>query len=311
MPLPNFFIIGAGKSGTTSLYHYLEEHPEIYMCPAKEPAYFVYEHEARSYEFADSVMSESFQTQANEETMYTRDEYLAFFDEVKEEKAIGESTPDYLMEPETPSYISRAIPDARIMALLRNPFDAAYSDFLMKQRDGLWQKDKQFLDVLKAEDLENENLRAFPSLIRTRLYHIGVKRYFDSFSPEQIRIFLFEDLENPRQLLDECFKLLQVSRDFEPDVSIKYNTSSSMSSSLLMHTVEQKLSKSLKKNLKMVVPSAAITWYQNKRRGMSKASQQTGTKCPPEAKEYLRPLFVPSILKLQDLIKRDLAQWLE
>ena len=152
MPLPNFFIVGAAKSGTTSLYHYLGQHPEIYMCPEKEPAYFYSENNRPTSEFSGSIYTDSFKNRHKKLSLYNIEEYLALFETVKGETAIGEATPDYLPQPETPKLIFEDVPHAKIIAILRNPFDAAYSDFLMKRRDGVWKKGVTFLDVVKRKN---------------------------------------------------------------------------------------------------------------------------------------------------------------
>jgi len=282
------------------------------MSPNKEPAYFCSEKVLPNFEYTGSVISEAFKRKTrkvNYQGYHSNlNRYLSLFDEAKNEKAIGEATPDYLPEPESPDFIYQNITESKIIALLRNPFDTAFSDFLMKQRDGVWEKNKTFLEVLKAEDLTQKNLRVYPNLIRIRLYDEGIKRYMQKFSSHQVRGFLFEDLANPQKLVEDCFKFLEVS----PDFSIRHNTASAISSSMSLYTLLQNIPQPLKESLKKNIPTTILNWYFQKRLGLTKSTgSHITTKCPPEARTYLLPIFTPSILRLQKLIKRDLTHWLD
>ena len=110
MTLPNFFIVGAPKAGTTSLYDYFRAHPEIYMSPVKGPRFFCYTNQQDSnYRFR------------------TLEEYAALFDGVTTETAVGEATALYFEYPRTAGRIAELVPDARIIAVLREPVQRAFS----------------------------------------------------------------------------------------------------------------------------------------------------------------------------------------
>lgn len=113
--MPNFLIIGAPRAGTTLLYEGLWRHPEIYMSPVKEPWFFC---------------EEELQIVQDLET------YRALFSEVRDEEAIGEASTIYLYSPKAPLCIKQHLPDARLVATLRNPVERAYSQFLRKFSDG-------------------------------------------------------------------------------------------------------------------------------------------------------------------------------
>ena len=106
MKRPNFFIVGAPKCGTTALYQYLNEHPQIYMSDIKEPAYF----RQRS----------NFKTEAD---------YLALFAGARDEIRLGEATPSYLRSPEATEAIYRFDPDAKIIIMLRDPVSLMMSTY--------------------------------------------------------------------------------------------------------------------------------------------------------------------------------------
>ena len=116
---PNFFIVGTAKAGTTSLYEYLKQVPMIFMSSRKEPYFFV-----------NDVLNRD-----SSNPIRNRREYLNLFKNARNEVAIGESSL-YLWYPESAELIHKEVPDARIIIILRNPIERAYSHYLMLMRGG-------------------------------------------------------------------------------------------------------------------------------------------------------------------------------
>ncbi|WP_420385209.1 sulfotransferase domain-containing protein [Roseivirga sp.] len=311
MKHPNFFLIGASKSGTTSLYHYLKQHPDIFMCPEKEPSYFLFPNGTPPLVLPDGLMSSSFRNNIKNapRVFPTRDEYLAMFKNVREEKIVGEASPDYLIGSETPGAIFDFAPSAKIMVVLRNPFDAAYSEFLMNQRDGEFNEGTTFLELLSAEDLNDCDLQKLPKLIRTRFYSKHINRYLEVFPKDQMRCFLFEDLDNMDQLLKDTFEFLGVSTQVRIDTSLKYNAAKAQTIDYRTDSIRNLIPNSIKGGLKKALPVSFYSWYWNRRLGVHQ-SEKLPVKCPEDAKEYLTPIFTPVIQELEELLKRDLSLWL-
>src|SRR6187551_2293912 len=113
MRRPDLFIIGAPKSGTTSLYEYLEGHPEVFMSPVKEPGYF----------------SGDVNREHRRRFSYPADEakYLALFADARDEKRLGEASTRYILSPAAAAQVKDFQPDARIVAILRNPVEMIHS----------------------------------------------------------------------------------------------------------------------------------------------------------------------------------------
>src|SRR5262249_39324802 len=132
--LPNFFVIGAPKAGTTSLYEYVAQHPDVYMSPVKEPAYFKPRHPpgGEDAEPEDRLAA-----------------YVALFDGVAGEHVVGEATPSYLQSASAAARIRDAVPDARLVAVLRNPVDRAYSGYSMRVQQGT--EDRTFVEAMDVE----------------------------------------------------------------------------------------------------------------------------------------------------------------
>src|SRR5918998_270191 len=117
---PNFFIVGAQKAATTSLYFYLREIPGVYMSPLKETFYFAPHAVEKAFNASDVIRDKK--------------EYLRLFEKARGYSAIGEATPIYLWDPDSPKLIHQTVPRARIIMILRDPIERAYSNYLMRVR---------------------------------------------------------------------------------------------------------------------------------------------------------------------------------
>ena len=182
MTWPNFFIVGAANSGTSSLYAYLKQHPDVFMPALKEPHYFAQLTPSHDQRYLRTII---------------RDEpaYLRLFRRAEGYKAIGEASPSYLWEANAPYRISRAVPDAKIIILLRDPVERAYSHYLMDVREGL--QDLPFCEALQRDWSERSKGWSVSHLyVELGLYAQQVRRYLDIFGPEQVLILMFEELTN-------------------------------------------------------------------------------------------------------------------
>ena len=142
MTLPNFLVIGAAKSGTSSLYMYLKQHPEIYMSPIKEPHFFSFDDESKMTKGPGDPIHKA---------ITNFDDYQAQFDGVTDEKAIGEASTSYLYRPEAPGRIHAMLPDAKLIVILRNPVDRAFSAYMHVVRDKR-ETSKDFAEALSKEE---------------------------------------------------------------------------------------------------------------------------------------------------------------
>lgn len=224
MTMPNFFVVGAQKAGTTSLYHYLDQHPEIFMSPVKEPLFFSHEMDpsgnARRLGFRRPVLPRNPRF-ANVE------EYRRLFDGVDGEKAVGEASPLYIYAPGTAERIRRYVPGARIVAILRNPADRAYSAFLYALRIGV-EPLTDFAEALRAEKRRIGDNWHYVYRYRDRgCYYEQVRAYYDVFGPDRVGIWLYEDMKHdPQGVSASVFRFLGVDDAFVPDTSLIHNPAS-------------------------------------------------------------------------------------
>src|SRR5689334_11885254 len=149
MTLPNFLLIGAAKAGTSSVFAYLGQHPDVFISPTKEPNFFALA--GQDVHFAgpgDSIV--------NRVSITRLDEYEALFKSAGKGMAVGEASTLYLYNPGTAEAIRRLIPDARVLAILRDPAERAYSSYLHMRRDGR-EPVARFEDALAEEDARVHN----------------------------------------------------------------------------------------------------------------------------------------------------------
>jgi hypothetical protein len=298
MTLPNFLVIGAAKSGTTSLYRYLKQHPQVYMSPVKEPHFFTHEGERPNFRGpGDEWMNTTF--------VYRLGDYRKLFAGVSDEKAIGEASTWYLGNPKAPDRIRHYIPEAKLIAILRNPVDRAYSAYLHLVRIG-----QEWLDFARALREEEARIKANWNDIwhykRGGFYHAQLTRYYELFGQDQIRVYLYEDLkEDPVGTMQSIFRFLEVDDAFVPDTSLKYNVSGIPRSRALQTFVEKP--NPFKTVLKPFLPEGL-------RRRIRENLRQRNLSIPPpmpeDVRKKLTEAYREDILKLQDLIGRDLSGWL-
>ncbi len=197
----DFVIIGAQKAGTTSLFQYMRGHPQLYMPPEKEAPYFNRE----------DRMAQGWQWYLQE-----------FFGEAPEDRLWGKATPDYMGDTRIPARIHAVLPDARLLAILRNPIDRAHSDYMMNLRRGTEQRSfGQVVDQLLDEKaLSRERNAPSPEngyMVRGEYGRI-LRVYVAEFSREQIAVHFVDRLQSDALgLVREAFEFLGVDPGYVPD----------------------------------------------------------------------------------------------
>jgi hypothetical protein len=299
MTMPNFLVIGAVKSGTTSLYHYLKQHPQIYMSPVKEPSFFAFEGTA-------SALRERWRGWTSYDYITDIEAYRALFQGVSDEVAIGEASPAYLIHPSAPKRIRHYLPDAKLIAILRDPVESAYSAYLMERLYG----SEPLADFGQAIRSKERDVRK-PWRLRQRyldvgFYYIHLKRYFDIFDPSQIEVYLYEDFKtDPVGVLRDIFRFLGVDENFTPDLSIKYNVGGIPKNKgwhvfFLIRPV-----------LRPFIPASLRQYIVDHLANLRGRGLVKPPPLDPDVRAELIQIYREDILKLQGLIHRDLSGWLE
>ncbi len=298
--VPNFLIIGAAKSGTTALYHYLKQHPQVFMCPVKEPKFFA--HEGRMPRWSGPG-DESYLTS----TVTDLATYLALFHEARDEKALGEASTQYLYMERAPERIRHYLPRARLLAILRNPADVAFAVFLHKRRENL----EPFSSFEQALAAEEERMRAnwspFWFYKQRGFYHDYLARYFGRFDARQIKVLLYDDFQRePLSVLRAIFSFLEVDEGFAPDMSYRPNLSGVPKSRALHKWLEKSdAGKYAPANSSIVEKTRWRVTRDLRRWNLSKPQLSS------ETRRLLMNDYREDVLRLQDLIGRDLSHWLD
>ena len=300
---PNFLIIGAAKSGTTALWHYLNQHPQIYMSPRKHTRFFAFRDENPRFNGPGP------KNPSHPYAVADVNDYHALFDGATDETAVGEASHSYLHRPEAPARIRQYAPRMKLIAVLRNPAERAYSHYRQMIRDGREPLD----DFTLALEAEAARIRDgwWPDFhyVQVGLYYMQLRRYFDLFERNQIRIYLYEDFTvDQTGVLRDIFDFLNVDSVFYPEVAIRYNASG-VPRNEAVHTTLQ--------TLRLIKPVAEryLTkgWYQYLLRVGSNIHNNNLLK-PQLSSDVRRRVindhFREDILNLQDLILRDLSAWL-
>jgi hypothetical protein len=291
--LPNFLVIGAYKAGTTSLHHYLRSHPDVYVPERKEPGYYAFaglsEEEAR----ANPVWPLAVRDRAT---------YEALFDGWAGEAAVGEVSPEYLKNPLAVDHIAADRPDVRLVAVLRNPVERAFSDYLMYRRDGR----EPEADFDRALDLQEERRAsgdATGQYVVTGFYGRQLAPYYERFAADRIRIVLTEDLAADRRaVMAGLFDFLGVDPAHQVTDQEDFNRSGVPSSSWVR--LAYRARRRVAPLTRAIVPAGV-------RRRIDGALQDRLERValPIEAAQRLREVYRDDIELTARLIGRDLSHW--
>jgi hypothetical protein len=297
--LPNFFIIGAPKSGTTSLQAYLSQHPEVYFSPYKEPNYFALAGEKlpRGGPAPPEVLF--YLIHRHSVTDYS--DYLKLFRGVNGEKAIGEASVRYLYFEKAPGRIKETVPNARFIAVLREPVSRLYSHYCMNVQYQI-----EPLDLMSAIDAEKSRIEANWGwdwhYVNVSRYAAQIKRYLSSFSPEQMKVFIYDDfVENPQKVFSEACRHLEIDPSFIPDMSDRGKVAYRAKNLVLDRWLHwpSKSRNIVEKLLPKRVRSRLFSL-------LEKSNSAPVPKLDPKSRGALMPLFAEDILELEEILGRKI-----
>ncbi len=204
-PLPDFVIAGAPKAGSSALHAALAQHPQLFLSAVKEPKYFL------CGDAPPPLYTGPGDAHSRREWVWRRTDYEALFASAPEKAMRGESTPFYLMDKNSHRRMREVIPEARIIAVLRDPVDRAYSNWMHLWVDGL----EPEADVIAACDAEEARIAGgWAPFWRYR----GLGRYgeqleslYESYPREQVMVVRYRELvDEPVRVLDGVCRFLEV-----------------------------------------------------------------------------------------------------
>jgi len=302
---PNLFIVGQPKSGTTALHQFLGQHPEIYMSSIKEPHFFCSDFHLESDRAYGKKRFYDFRSESA---------YLQLFNKARNVKIAGESSTNYLYSQVAAEKIHNFNPDAKIIIILREPAKFLYSlhSHYVKFTE---ENEPDFLTALALESQrkQDEVLSSrvtSPSYLyysQRVQYYQQVKRYCDRFRPEQIKVILFEEFKSANdRIFREVLEFLEVEPSFTPEYAA-VNVNKEVKFKSVNNLINSPLVKSITKNLLSQEFNEFVRdniverflWHQ-----APKAS------IPEEIKTQLRSQYRPEVIKISELLDRDLvSEW--
>jgi hypothetical protein len=296
---PHFLIIGAARCGTTAMARSFEQHPEVFLTNPKEPHFFAFH--GTDVNFRGPGDSESI----NRVSVTGVDRYSSLYSHASAKKSLGEGSVStlYYHEQSIPN-IRKLAPDVKLIAILRNPIERAWSSYMYMISKG----HEPLQDFSAAIDDEqrriSENWHHIWHYTRMGFYSEQLREFQKAFPAEQLKVVLFDDLRrNPKLLYQQLFDFIGVDSSFSPNTDEQVNQSGKPKSRTI-HTAIKGIGKFpvLKTAIKSIVPMTLRERLRNAnldRQGM-----------PDSDRSRLAEIFREEIGELGDVLSRDLTSWL-
>ena len=218
--VPNFFIVGAAKAGTSALAKLISQHPDVYMSPLKEPHYFASDFKPEDFredyrartkiDFSEYLKSEPLPSR---HIAFVREfeDYVELFRGAKNESVVGEASTGYLFSSNAAAEILAFNPSSKILIVLREPVSRTLSHVMMDVAGG-HHSHNRILELLKGDFEANPKGYGTSNLyLDLSLYSNQVKRYLDIFPPENIMFLDYVDwASSPASVLQRVMNFLQI-----------------------------------------------------------------------------------------------------
>ncbi len=305
---PDFVLIGAAKCGTTAFFNILCQHPEIFGPPVKEPHYFSqfdvdkFSREFRSNNvidteayFTQEILPERFQL-----FIQDKQHYLRLFETAPPGTITGEASTSYLYSPGAAKRIRDHNPSMKILAILRNPIERAFSHYTMSAKYGYTTDD--FLTAIQKDQKKIEKGWGLSHLfLELGHYDEQVLRYMEVFPRDQLHFIRYEEwIANPESTFNETFQFLNID-PIKPDFTIRRNVGEIPRFRHLNHWLHRVgLRQSIADRLPTRIKSHLRSWYLSPKYTLQ--SQDISS---------LKRYYEPRIKRLSEILNWDLTTWLE
>ena len=274
--LPTFVMIGAAKAGTSSIQEYLAEHPQIFMPPLK-PNFLAFDGDGSPGDYP----------------IRTFEAYAALYENAAGYAAVGDVSPACLGSVRAADRTAEVLPEARIIAVLRNPVERAFSGYLMQVRSGKEQRDAA------------EAFRGDAVFVDGGFYYERLRRFYDRFPRERIQVHLFEDFgADTLRVMQDMFAFIEVDPTFRPSVDVRHNVGFAPRNKALAAFTARR---DVRRLARRVIPRAA--------RPLARRALKLNAAPPPSVPASLRremsDVYREDIERLQGLLDRDLSHWMD
>ena len=300
---PDLFVVGAPKSGTTSVYEWLKAHPDVYMTPVKEPCYY-------SRDLAADKSGNFLRYDVD------RDRYTALFSGAGSAKRVGEASTRYLYSKDAPRLIADEQPNAYIVAILRNPVDmiaslhahklAGGTEDLPRLEDALAAESDRHLGKLLPKD-SNPHLATYRDRAR---FGEQMARWYDAFPHDRVHVIVFEDLvRDPATHFRRLLEFLGVDPDYQPEAFTAHNPAHGARGGLIRTIGRSRPVQFLAWRVLPALIGDARTRSLSRRVGQSKLQRRSAERAPvsPELRKRLEAELAADVARLSELLGRDMA----
>lgn len=292
--LPTFIIAGAGKSGTTSLWRYLKQHPDIFMTENKEPTFFT---EVIGKDQGADEMAPASSGNYGKGLPW----YEALFEGCRPEQQRGEASTTYISAPDTPSLIKAHIPDAKIIFILREPVSRAYSQY--------WQEIKSGHRLPPFSEMYSQGHPRLQRYLYNSRYKTHLTNFLEEFRRDQLLVLLHDDLKHdPVAITKAIYRFLGVDESYLPeDLGKRHNPSSVPRSRLLQRFIYH----SSRSKIKELLPATVRKFLNRTKISVRSMNLKPYTYPPlsPEIRKELIPMFVDDVDFIEQVVGKSLSAW--
>lgn len=293
---PDFLVVGVAKSGTTSLFHYLKTHPQIFLPDKKEPLFFISDF-YRNLNKTDYLFDK-----VNERIVFNINTYKKLFASKENNKIAGEFSVLYLYfyHLSIPN-IKKYLVDVKIVIILRNPVERAFSAYR-----SLVGRDQEKLSFDKALNIESqrieEKLNPMYYYLDQGFYFEQVKAFMDSFN--NVKIYLFDELKtNPAGLLSDLYNFLDIDDKILAGDFTRRNVSYTPKSKLLHNII------TMQNKPKELLVSLIGSNAKNRLKKYIRSKNSNKLVIEENTKRELINIYSGDIKRLEPLIGKNLSSW--
>jgi hypothetical protein len=295
--LPDFLLAGSAKCGTTTIFQYLQRQSSVFLPELKEPFYFSFGNEKPTYTDA----------RFNSKVIWKTEEYVALFKNAKTSQLIGDASTSYLYTAEktiqnVKSLYKEKASDLKIIVILRNPAERAFSHYTHLIRNGI--EKLEFSEAIDPQNIEQRSKEMWGfDYTGYGLYGAQMEVFKNFF--KHILVLDYEELAQPNQMMEKIYTFLDIKSPVKVEEKIEANPSGVPKSKFVTALIR---SKRFKKIIKQITPSKALPIFQKMKDSLLKKSI-VKPKISEQDNQYLREFFLQDIEKLEGILNKNFNSW--
>ena len=295
--LPDFLLAGSAKCGTTTIFQYLQRQSSVFLPELKEPFYFSFGNEKPTYTDA----------RFNSKVIWKTEEYLALFQNAKTTQLIGDASTSYLYTAEktiqnVKSLYKEKASDLKIIVILRNPAERAFSHYTHLIRNGI--EKLEFSEAIAPQHIEQRSKEMWGfDYTGYGLYGAQMEVFKNFF--KHILVLDYAELAQPNQMMEKIYTFLDIKSPVKVEEKIEANPSGVPKSKFVTALIR---SKRFKKIIKQITPSKALPIFQKMKDSLLKKSI-VKPKISEQDNQYLREFFRKDIEKLERILNKNFNSW--